>query len=175
MIPPSPILLIAAAQAMSRDARVTAAALCPVEGEEAASGMSFIHHAGFWSHYDAQVGASSWPLDPRWSLHDVMEVAGRLELLQLNGSAGDLLVSCSEDGRPARIGVVLATGERMQLPGEAPTWECDALWGGHTGLSGRTSLGSQGGSWFRGGRGDRYLPWYLMPHYRSLTLRRRVA
>lgn len=169
MIPCSPILLVAAAQAMARDDRTVVGASSMSDGDAMATGMPFIHHAGYWSHYEEQLGVSSWPLDPRWSLAQVVQMAKRFELLQLDGSPGDLLVTCNEDGTPSHIGIVLAAGDRLQFPCEAPTWECEALWGTLTGR------GSRRGAWFRGGRGDRFIPWYWMPHYHSLTPRRRAA
>lgn len=169
MITCSPILLVAAAQAMARDDRALVDTSSLTDRESMSTGMPFIHHAGYWSHFDAQVGVSSWPLDPRWSLAEVVRVAKRLGLLQLDGGPGDLLVTCTEDGQPLHIGIVLAAGARMEFPREAPTWECEALW------ATLTARGSRRGAWFRGGRGDRFIPWYWMPHYNSLTLRRRAA
>ncbi len=80
-----------------------------------------------------------------------------------DGDAGDLFIRCDATGTPASVGIVLARQGRLSLPGEEPTWECAALWGSSEALEGR---------WCRASRGDRYLPWYWMPHYRTLTPRR---
>lgn len=173
MIPCSPILLIAAAQALTPGARIHDACSLDVtprpvgrpreSAMEDPTGMTFVHQAGYWSHYDTRLGVSSWPLDPQWSLREVHAMAQRFELLQRDGDAGDLFIRCDATGTPASVGIVLARQGRLSLPGEEPTWECAALWGSSEALEGR---------WCRASRGDRYLPWYWMPHYRTFTPRR---
>lgn len=169
MITCSPILLIAAAQAMAKDDGTREAMAVRDERAGESSGMAFIHHAGYWSHFDAQVGASSWPLDVRWTVADVVAVARRYDLLQLHGGPGDLLVRYSGDGALVRVGIVVSTGDRVQFPHESPTWECGVLWSSRApGEMGRSM-------WFQGERGDRFIPWYWLPNFRSETFRRRAA
>lgn len=178
MIRHSPILLIAAAQALVPEGSVGPCADARRMPPGDATGMQFVHRAGYWSHFDAKVGVSSWPLDVRWTLGEVHAVAAQHGMLQLDGSPGDLLIRCNAQGVPTRVGVVLAAVDRLQLPGEAPTWTCHALWeGGH---APRTSGGSDASMdpavrespWFQGGRGDRFLPWYWMPHFSRVAPRR---
>lgn len=71
MLPLSPRLLISAAQAFlglgedpgPRPGQVVQLFLHGVrQPDTSAWGAAFIHHAGYWSHFDARVGVSSWPL-----------------------------------------------------------------------------------------------------------------
>src|SRR5579862_9362987 len=69
-IPPTPALLIGAANALlcvhSPGAGLASIVVRMLEGVRARSeaewSAAFVHHAGYWSHYDNVTEASSWPL-----------------------------------------------------------------------------------------------------------------
>src|SRR5579862_5850141 len=69
-IPPTPALLIGAANALlghyASGAGVASIVVRMLEGVQAAPdtewSAAFVHHAGYWAHYDNTSEASSWPL-----------------------------------------------------------------------------------------------------------------
>jgi hypothetical protein len=70
--------------------------------------LAFVHHVGFWSHFDHRMGKSSWPLPPTASCSKLGEVADGLDILKDKPMDGDVfLVFSQKKGRFHHAGVVL--------------------------------------------------------------------
>lgn len=183
MIPYTPLLLVAAAQALVRpldvplpprptrpvryDGLHLATAIAAPPEASLDGGMSFIDHVGYWSHFDARLGVSAWPHPRHLALPAFLTARSVAPCLRLEGHPGDLVVRMDADGRPSAIGVVLATLHRIAgVLGGAH--ECHVAWGDPFGAP----IASHEHCWLSPARGDRFIAWYLPPSVRDLALRR---
>ena len=171
MIPRSPILLLAAAQALAQRSAGHAATIRrqAADGPVTDAGAHFVHLAGYWSHHDPTLSVSSWPYSRRWSAADIVRHAQRHKLLGTRGSAGDLVVIHDARGTPRRLGVVLAVLECAGLPRQGLSLRCDVLWG--DAARGGTPRIERQQAWFSAEQGDRFIQWYLAPDGRDQSLR----
>lgn len=159
MIVPSPILLIAAAQALAHHGFVHPRLPLRPDGTEDATGAPFVQQAGFWSHYEHRVDCSAWPFHPAWGLRQIVHFVREQELLLDEGAIGDLLLCCDDAGRPARLGIVVSGIEHRRWPIREARWRCDLLCGT------LEEAGVVAGAWYPRSRGDRFIPWHRSRHW----------
>ena len=68
---------------------------------------AFVHHAGYWSHYDQRGGNSSWPLPATASVEELAQYAGISGALRTTPLFGDLFLQWSPARREfVRTGIV---------------------------------------------------------------------
>lgn len=171
MIVCSPILLLAAANALARHAGCQW--ITPSRRGEVGKGgdgARFVQLAGFASHYDATLGVSSWPLRPRPSLAQLLAPLIRARLLLDEGDAGDFLIALDRHGTPARVGIVLGAISRRRPAAEPAAVQCDVLWG-EIRNGGRIVAVRQRG-WFGAASGYQFSPWYILAELRREQARR---
>ena len=91
---------------------------------------AFVQHVGYCSHYDHQLGASTWPV-PRSTSADDLWLAGiDLDLLREDPEPGDIFIVWSEPcGRFVRTGIVAAVVERRVESKARSYYECVTLEG----------------------------------------------
>jgi hypothetical protein len=142
MLPPSPTLLIAAAntyvgwQDDPADARVnqrSAFVECllhqvraDLDGDTPVPWhTAFVHHVGYWSHYDTAWGASSWPLPATPSANELAAFAEERSVLFEEPSEGDLFVLWSRVTYEfVRTGIVVQLGDLGVTARGTPYREC---------------------------------------------------
>lgn len=171
MIVCSPILLLAAANALARQAG------CDWTPERGVTGLGrgnegarFVQLAGVAAHHDCSLGVSSWPLRARATIPELRAELARARLLQDEGVRGDLLIAHDREGMACRVGIVLRVIQRRRPAGEPPTCECDVLWG-ELRRGGRVIAARQRG-WFGAAGGYCFSPWYLLDDVRTAQDRR---
>jgi len=129
MIPPSPTLLIAAANSYigwdeaaeeNRFARRSAFVECLLRevhaelegGTPVPWHTAFVHHVGYWSHYDHFYGASSWPLPATASAAELGAFAAERGVLAKEPREGDLFLLWAPVKQEfVRTGIVLRLGD----------------------------------------------------------------
>src|SRR5688500_7819128 len=104
MVPLSPFLLIATAQAFvgqgadseTRRGRLVRS-MCDRVGDPKAERWSaaFVHHAGYWSHYGVRGGSSSWPLPATNDPHELEQFAQESDIFAIEPRAGDVFLHWS--------------------------------------------------------------------------------
>jgi hypothetical protein len=151
----SPLLLIAAAQAMVDRMRGDRR-IAPSHAVD--NGMRLVHHVGYWSHYSIRVGGSSWPFDPRCSLEALFKQAHTQSLFVDRAEAGDLVVQLTPLGTPRRIGIILYVAERVALY-RAPTAHCHVAWANH----GEPMTAIEQHLWLRASGSARFIAWHNIP------------
>ena len=142
MLPPSPTLLIAAAntyvgwqddqqavrihqrsafvECLLRQVRADLDGDTPVPWHTA-----FVHHVGYWSHYDTTWGASSWPLPATPSANELAAFAGERSMLCEEPSEGDLFVLWSRVTHEfVRTGIIVQLGDPGLTARGTPYREC---------------------------------------------------
>lgn len=81
---------------------------------------AFVHHVGYWSHYDHRVAKSSWPLPATASCYELGEFARERGVLLEKPSAGDVFLLHSPALRRfAHTGVVVSVDQRFGSEGDA--------------------------------------------------------
>ncbi|MDB4877503.1 MAG: hypothetical protein JWM41_3949 [Gemmatimonadetes bacterium] len=185
MIPLSPVLLIASAGALLDGARAGQSTrrlaeqfLSQARQPDARHwDLAFVHHAGFWSHFDHRTGKSSWPLPSTATCDELADFACIRNVLSAEGpvSGEVFLLRSPSKRRFVHAGIVLAA-ERFNVgAGEPPRYEC------HTIEANITSTGCIGGDRLARvrrilspGRGDRTIRWSGLEQ-RIVSTRRRAA
>ena len=145
----SPSLLIAAAGALVESAATTAD--CSRLAEKCLLGTggfwtqrwsaAFVHHVGFWSHFDYAAGRSLWPLPATADCDELAAFARNRGVLSSRlPEPGDVfLVWSAAQGRFVHTGFVLAAARFSPLRGNPTRYAC------HTIEGNVTSAGSIGG------------------------------
>jgi hypothetical protein len=124
---------------------------------------AFVHHAGYWSHYEHQIGRSSWPLPPTNDCNDWARFAeAHGALMAARPRAGDVfLVWSTREKRFVHAGIVAAYRNATGiLPNGCTYMECETIEGNV----------DPAGRWYRDGihrctrrlvteRGDRIIRW----------------
>jgi hypothetical protein len=91
---------------------------------------AFVHHVGYWSHYDYVAGRSFWPLPATASCWELGEFARRRKILLDTPSSGDLfLVFSPVHNRFAHTGVVVHVVAADPRPSGATWYECTTIEG----------------------------------------------
>ena len=123
---------------------------------------AFVHHVGYWSHYSAEGGKSSWPLAPSATSDELAALAERQGAIREEPEPGDLFLLWSPARKAFfRTGIVVSTGHTWHTePDDSRYRECVTI----EGDSGPT-MGHSGGMILRhkrrlaGDHGDRFVRW----------------
>jgi hypothetical protein len=118
MIPLTPSFLVAAATTLVGRR---------VPGE---SCMAFVHHVGYWSHYEHGAAKSSWPLSSGSSFAELEKYAKDEKVLLEEPRAGDVfLLRHAPTASFEHTGIVARVREPGITPGGTPWVECDTIEG----------------------------------------------
>jgi hypothetical protein len=97
---------------------------------------AFVHHVGYWSHYDDESGNSSWPLPATASCYMLGVYAKERGVLREEPEVGDVfLLWSSRLARFAHTGVVTRVRGEGETPGGGASFDCDTI-EGNTDLAG---------------------------------------
>jgi hypothetical protein len=122
---------------------------------------AFVHHVGYWSHYDSETRRSSWPLPPTASCYELGVFAKKRGVLRDEPEVGDVFLLWKEKlGRFAHTGVIVHLRAHGETAGEGQWFECETI-------DGNTDAdGSREGDGvlrrirrFLPNRGDRFIRW----------------
>jgi hypothetical protein len=103
---------------------------------------AFVHHVGYWSHYDFDANASSWPLPATASCYVLGDTAREKEVLRHEPMAGDVFLLWSPSlGRFAHTGVVARVRRQGTTPAGNPWSVCDTIEGNTNDDGGREGWG----------------------------------
>src|SRR5919199_6538396 len=87
---------------------------------------AFVHHVGYWSHYDYDAGRSSWPLPPTASCFELGAYARARGVLREEPEIGDVFLQWNAElARFAHTGIVTRVREEGAAPGVGPWVDCD--------------------------------------------------
>jgi hypothetical protein len=126
---------------------------------------AFVHHVGYWSHFDHRSGTSVWPLPDTGSCSDLAAFAARHLVLAADApEPGDVYLLWSPAKKEfVRTGIVLSRSRRFRHPSGRRHYECltidgdttrhGSLRGGQTAVVQRVLSPS---------RGDRLIRWPLL-------------
>ena len=90
---------------------------------------AFVHHVGFWSHFDHAAGRSSWPLPATASCYVLGEFTSRRRVLMKEPMAGDVFLQYSGILRRfAHTGIVVKVDAVRVTSGEK-WYECTTIEG----------------------------------------------
>ena len=91
---------------------------------------AFVHHVGYWSHFDRRCLRSSWPLPLSASRAELAKFAEEEGVLAEHPMAGDLfLLWCPAKKRFVRTGIVVQIEGRGFHLNQAPWYECTTIEG----------------------------------------------
>ena len=120
---------------------------------------AFVHHAGYWSHYDFAAGRSSWPLPATASCHTLGVFARAKGILREEPRAGDVFLLWSPSlARFAHTGVIANVQKIGTMPGVYPWSICDTV-EGNTNVDGGREGTSVRRRIRRFDRLDRFIRW----------------
>ena len=90
---------------------------------------AFVHHVGYWSHFDASVRTSSWPLPPTASCAELGQYALARRILVKQPQPGDVFLLFSRGlGRFHHAGIVVSVDARYPVRSSAIAGDDDGLW-----------------------------------------------
>jgi hypothetical protein len=122
---------------------------------------AFVHHVGYWSHFDYEQGKSSWPLPATASCYMLGLEAKKRGVLHEEPEEGDVFVLWnSQLVRFAHTGIVARVRDEGETMGAGEWYECDTI-EGNTDVDG----GREGDGVMRRVRrfypraGDRFVRW----------------
>jgi hypothetical protein len=100
---------------------------------------AFVHHAGYWSHFDQDAGRSSWPLPATASVAELAQYAGISGALRAAPLFGDLFLLWSP-AREAyvRTGIVVHVERFVRTGRDEKIFECITIEGNSDLANGRT-------------------------------------
>jgi hypothetical protein len=167
--PLSPAFLLTFAQALVDDASAVAArddSTTAASAKDAADcSPTFVHHAGYWSHFDYRMGTSVWPLPETSSCTELAAFAAERFVLATDApEPGDVYLLWSPAKKLfVRSGIVLSRSRRLRYPSGRRYYDCltidgdtasdGSLRGGHTAVVQRALSPSSG---------DRLIRWPLL-------------
>ena len=103
---------------------------------------AFVHHVGYWSHYDHASAKSSWPLRATGSCYYLGLDAKQKGILKEEPLDGDVFLVWSPAlMRFAHTGVVARVRERGKTPGGNRWFDCDTIEGNTNDTGGREGWG----------------------------------
>ena len=121
---------------------------------------AFVHHVGYWSHFDHQIGKSSWPLPATASCYDLGDFARQHKLIRTEPRAGDVfLLYFKELRRFAHTGIVVSVDSCISSDDDA-AFVCTTIEGNTNAdgtRNGRLTLRKTRRFSIR--NGDRYIRW----------------
>lgn len=96
---------------------------------------AFVHHVGYWSHFDYRVGTSVWPLPASSNCEELATFAERHLVLTTDPpQIGDIYLLWSPARkRFVRAGIVLACTQPLGFPSGRTGYECLTIDGDTTG------------------------------------------
>ena len=122
---------------------------------------AFVHHVGYWSHWDNRTHASTWPLPATASCYELGEFARARAVLRKDPVVGDVFLLYSEKlKRFAHTGIVVAVEAVSQQGAGDTVYTCMTV-EGNTNEAG-SSEGTQTlrkSRQFSMRRGDRFIRW----------------
>ena len=121
---------------------------------------AFVHHVGYWSHYDHRTKYSSWPLPATASCWQLGEFAREHGLLETEPQPGDVfLVYFRELRRFAHTGIIVTVEQRIATDKDT-VYVCTTV-EGNTNLDGAREgrLTLQKTRRFSMRNGDRFIRW----------------
>ncbi len=133
---------------------------------------AFVHHVGYWSHYDSTTRSSTWPLPATASCEQLARFAAKAGMLRKTPRAGDVvLVSSALPGDFFQTGVIVRVigGTRSDRPFRT-LYRCETIEG-----DSRLSRRAPHGTLRRRQRelcpqeGDRTIRWYDVEAQHSLV------
>jgi hypothetical protein len=147
MIPLTPTFVIAAAETLvgvreeggSNRGPMIEAFLRAV-GKPAGSpwAAAFVHHVGYWSHFEPRVGMSSWPLPPTASCDTLAQHAKAQGVLCNEPNDGDIfLLWHAPTAEFAHTGIVMCVRARGMMEGGTRWVDCDTIEGNSDAGDGR--------------------------------------
>ena len=166
--PLSPAFLLTFAQALVNDAAAVDGgdeSAIAANAKDADWSATFVHHAGFWSHFDYRMGTSVWPLPATSSCTELAAFAAEHFVLAADQpEPGDVYLLWSPAKKLfVRAGIVLSRSRRFRYPSGRRYYECltidgdtatdGSLRGGHTAVVQRVLSPS---------KGDRLIHWPLL-------------
>ena len=91
---------------------------------------AFVHHVGYWSHYDNRAKRSSWPLPATASCEELALFAGPLDLLKKDAREGDVFLVFSPSlKRYAHTGIVVSVDATYPIPDKHFVHVCTTIEG----------------------------------------------
>lgn len=139
MIPLSPALLIATAQGFmgvreqggNNRGQMVELFLAGVKQQAGAPWCAaFVHHAGYWSHFDAAAGRSFWPLPPTASCFLLGAFAQQNGVLKDKPQAGDVFLQYNAAlARFAHTGIIITVDRVNERPAGKPWYDCTTIEG----------------------------------------------
>ena len=91
---------------------------------------AFVHHVGFWSHWDHAAKASSWPLPPTASCWELGEFARVRAILRTDPEVGDVfLIRSKQQQRFAHTGVIASVNRALATPAGDTVYEATTVEG----------------------------------------------
>lgn len=103
---------------------------------------AFVHHVGYWSHFESVGNQSSWPLPPTASCYELGAFARSRGILKRVPLAGDVFLLFSPaHARFAHTGVVVRVRATGGSTGAEPWFDCDTIEGNTNDDGGREGWG----------------------------------
>ena len=91
---------------------------------------AFVHHVGYWSHFDHERGASVWPLPATASCYVLGDFARRKRILKDEPEPGDVFLLWNPRlGRFSHTGIVAHVHEDADDQGDTGWITCDTIEG----------------------------------------------
>ena len=131
---------------------------------------AFVHHVGYWSHFDHRTKTSSWPLPATASCWELGEYAARRAALRQDVEPGDVfLLYSSALRRFAHTGVVVSVDVIEQHVAGETAYLCTTIEGNTNEAGGREGTNTmQKQRRFSMQSGDRFIRWTdLIPQARA--------
>lgn len=87
---------------------------------------AFVHHVGFWSHFDYRLGSSVWPLPATASCTELATFAARHFVLAADApEPGDIYLLWSPAKKLfVRAGIILSRSRRIRYPSGRKCYSC---------------------------------------------------
>lgn len=91
---------------------------------------AFVHHVGYWSHFDPRIGKTSWPLPATASCYVLGDFAKKKQVLERVPVDGDVFLLFRPTlGRFAHAGIVARIIDAGHTPGGSPWFDCHTIEG----------------------------------------------
>ena len=130
-------------------------------GKDAPWDAAFVHHVGYWSHFDFRWQRSSWPLPATANVEELAQYADTSGLLRLAPLVGDLFLMWSPaKHRFVRVGILLHMDHWINDHALGPCYGCVTIEGESRNVTQRegTAVLMQQ-RWVVPKLGDRFVRW----------------
>jgi hypothetical protein len=103
---------------------------------------AFVHHVGYWAHFDFAGSHSSWPLPATNDPRELYAFAEERAILADEPEQGDVFLLLSPVQKQlGRAGIIIEVEEVPCSPRRLPTWECLTVEGETTEFGASTGPG----------------------------------